>query len=76
MKRKQTQSLRGVGGWVGRDEKKDTNKRKRMLKCGVGVGKRKKEKTIKNGCNWEVRLGRREVRWERREGIREDSLRM
>ena len=65
MKRKQTQSLRGVGGWVGRDEKKDTNKRKRMLKCRVGVGKKKRK--IKKGCNWDVRLGRRERRGERRE---------
>ena len=72
MKRKKKQSLRGVG----RDEKENDNKRKRMLKCGVGVGKRKKEKTIKNGCNWEVRLGKREGRWERREGIMEGSLRM
>ena len=44
MKRKKTQSLRGVGGWVGRDEKEDKNKRKRMLKCGVGVGGWEKEK--------------------------------
>ena len=29
------------GGWVGRDEKKDKNKRKRMLKCEVGLGKKK-----------------------------------
>ena len=39
----------GVGGWVGKDEKEDKNKRKRMLKGGVRVG-----------CNWDMRLGRRE----------------
>ena len=49
MKRKKKQSLRGMGGWVDRDEKEDKNKRKRMLKCGVRVG-----------CNWDMRLGRRE----------------
>ena len=41
MKRKEKKSLRGVGGWVGRDEKEDKNNRKRMLKCGVGLGKKK-----------------------------------
>ena len=44
MKRKKKQSLRGMGGWVVRDEKEDKNKRKRMLKCGVGVGKKIKNK--------------------------------
>ena len=38
------QNLRGVGGWVGRDEKEDKNKRKRMLKCGLEVGEKKKRK--------------------------------
>ena len=33
-------------GWVGRDENEDKNKRKRMLKCGVGL-----EKKIKKGCH-------------------------
>ena len=42
--KKKTQSLRGMGGWVVRDEKEDKNKRKRMLKCGVGVGGWEKEK--------------------------------
>ena len=50
----------------GRDENEDKNKRKRILKCGVGIGKNRKEKKIKKGCNWDVRLGRRE----RGEGIR------
>ena len=54
------QNLRGVGGWVGRDEKEDKNKRKRMLKCGVGL-----EKKIKKGCHQAMRLGMREERGER-----------
>ena len=48
-----------------------------MLKCRVEVGKIK----IKKGCNWDVRLGRREGRGDMREeregeGINEDSLGM
>ena len=41
IKRKTKQSLHGVGGWMGRDENEDKNKRKIMLKCGVGVRKEK-----------------------------------
>ena len=38
MKRKKTKFT--WGGWlVGRDEEEDKNKRKKMLKCGVRVGK-------------------------------------
>ena len=42
------------GGWVGRDEKEDKNKRKRMLKCGVGVGK----KINKKGVQLEREVGK------------------
>ena len=52
---KKTKFTWGVGS-IGRDEKKDKNKRKRMLKCGVRVGKKKK------GCNWDMKLERREKR--------------
>ena len=38
--KKKKQSLRGVWDWMGRDEKEYKNKRKIMLKCGVGVGKK------------------------------------
>ena len=38
------QNLPRVGGWVGRNEKEDKNKRKRMLKCGLEVGEKKKRK--------------------------------
>ena len=41
---KKKKSLRGVGGWVGRDEKENKNKIKRKLKCGVGVGEKKNKK--------------------------------
>ena len=33
---KKKKSLRGVGGWMGRDEKENKNKIKRKLKCGGG----------------------------------------
>ena len=39
--KKKTQSLLGVGGWVGRDEKEDKNKRKRMLKYEVRIEEKK-----------------------------------
>ena len=48
-----------VGGQVDRDGKKDKNKRKRMLKCGVEVGQKKENKK-------RVQLGR-EVGEEREE---------
>ena len=44
------QNLPRVGGWVGRNEKEDKNKRKRMLKRRVGVGEIKNKK-IKKGYN-------------------------
>ena len=50
----------GVGGWVGKDEKEDKNKRKRMLKCGVGVGK----KINKKGVQLERKVGKEKgERW-------------
>ena len=45
---------------MGRDEKEDKNKRKRMLKCGMRL-----EKKIKKGCHWAMRLGMREERGKR-----------
>ena len=35
---------------VSKNEKEDKNKRKGMLKCGAGVGKKIKKKKIKKGC--------------------------
>ena len=46
-------------------KKKDKNKRKRILKCEVGL--ENKIKYNKNGCNWDLRLGRGERREERGE---------
>ena len=68
-----------MGGWVGRDEKEDKNNRKRMLKCGVGLGKNKNKKWVQLGREvGEERGERRDESGERRggEGIKEGSLRM
>ena len=49
-----------MGDWVSRDEKEDKNKRKRMLKCGVGVGK----KINKKGVQLERKVGKEKgERW-------------
>ena len=68
-----------MGGWVGRDEKEDKNNRKRMLKCGAGLGKIKNKKWVQLGREvGEERGERRDERGERGggEGIKEGSLRM
>ena len=58
--KKKKQSLRRVGDGVSRDEKEDKNKRKRMLKCGVGVGK----KINKKGVQLERKVGKEKgERW-------------
>ena len=71
MKRKK-RSLRGLGGWVCRDKKEDENKRKKMLKCGVGIGKKNSKRGAIGIRGW----GRERGEEREGEGIREGNLGM
>ena len=69
--KRKKQSLCGVGGgWV-EMKRKIKIKEKECWNAGWGLEKIKRKK-IKKGCNWDVRLRRRE----RVKGIREGNLKM